>query len=126
MIRIAAHWLSNARGRRWRCADVCQSDPEKAKRYNCHGRNPKPRPLPVIAGNPVDFSDLVIRECPNSSIDPEIWAVVEIWHHSKKYGSLPHPGAVLDQDSWIMEALAIMDSEIDRIINSRRKAARNG
>jgi hypothetical protein len=65
-----------------------------------------------------EFCPLVTGEQPQNQPDVEFY--IQLWGRVKRYGRLPDPGGMLDQEARLMNVLDAINSHVDR-----REAERN-
>ena len=61
---------------------------------------------------------------PPGDIPPRVWRVVRLWLRCDRWGVLPGPGTVGDQDAWTMDAFDLLDGTLSAIKRARDEEAR--
>ena len=51
----------------------------------------------------------ILRQCPNSLIEPETWELFETWRIFRQYDALPYRGDAMDQPAPIFEAITVCE-----------------
>jgi hypothetical protein len=69
-----------------------------------------------------EFCPLVTGEQPQNQPDVEFY--IQLWQRVKRYGHLPDPGGMLDQEERLMKVMDAVNAHVDRRNHEKAEAER--
>ena len=51
-----------------------------------------------------------MSSCP-TKLSPWVWGVLRLWASWSTFGGLPEPGSLSEQNSWLLEAFEVLNTE---------------